>query len=167
MHTPGEVLFYIGSGVCRIREITSMESAGAVRDYYVLSPVYKPSSTLYVPTDNPNLERRMVPLLTEEEIGAVLKKAKSAEAVWDRDFRRRSEKARQALVSPDRFDLLLLMKTVYLHKKELSGMGKALHTTDDIMLRDAENLIFQEVAYVTGTELDRAAETVRNQLMEE
>ena len=167
MHRAGEVICYVGSGVCRIREIAPMETAGQTRDYYVMNPVYKPSSTLYVPTDNPALQARMVPLLKKEEIDRILKSAKEADAPWDRDFRRRSEKARQALLSTERLDLLLLMKSIYLHKKELTGAGKALHTTDDIMLRDAENLIFQEVAYVLQIEPDEAAARVRKKLLGE
>ena len=59
----GSIVFYAGSGVCRIAETKEMETAGAVRRYYVLTLLFKPASTLYVPCDSETLASRMVPLL--------------------------------------------------------------------------------------------------------
>lgn len=161
----GRVIYYAGSGVCRIESVTEMAPAGVVRKYYVLSLLQKPESVFYVPCDNADLVARMVPLLKKSEILAALGAARDAEPVWERDYRRRSEAFRRALVSTDRTDLLLLIKAVYRHRAELAEGGKALHTTDDYLLRDAENLLYTEISEVLREPFEQVAVTVRETIL--
>ena len=162
----GSLIYYAGSGVCRIAGTTEMKNPDGPRTYYVLSLVFKPDSTLYVPCDNEMLTARMVPLLNEKEIAAALKKAAGTEPEWERDYRRRSEAFRRTLLTTDRVELLLLIKSVYRHRRDLAEGGKALHTTDDYFLRDAENLVYPEIAQVRGQSYDEAAEDVRRAILE-
>ena len=154
----GGIVRYGKAGVCRITGITTLEAAGEEREYYVLTPVFKPASTLYVPVDNAVLVAKMRPLITEEEIAAASRKARETETPWIHNFRKRSEAAHAALLSDDRADALCLIKAIFLRKKELAREGKRIHTTDDGFLREAETLFFGEVAFVTGEDLAAAAE---------
>lgn len=154
----GDVVRYGKAGVCRVTGVSVLDLTGEDREYYVLSPVFKLSSTLYVPVRNDLLVAKLRPLLTEKEIAAVSRKVRDEKTPWIRDFRKRSEAAKAALLSDDRADTLRLIKSVFLHKKELEREGKHLHTTDDSFLRDAQLLFFGEVAFVTGQDLAVVAE---------
>ena len=156
----GQKVRYGQSGVCEIRELASMDGAA----YYVLSPLFRQGATVYVPSENADLVARMQPLLTPDEIPALLDRAEKAQPEWNRDFRKRSEESRQALASPDRLDALVLIKSIYAHKKEMSGLGKRAHTTDDYFLRDAELLIYHEIAYVLDEPFEAVTARVRAML---
>ncbi|MBQ3865854.1 MAG: hypothetical protein II776_03050 [Clostridia bacterium] len=160
----GQQVRYGQSGVCEIREIARMNVGGKAASYYVLAPLFKKGSTVYVPCDNEALTGRMRPLLTPEEIRSVLKKAEAGERPWNRDFRKRSEESRLALQSDDRLDALLMIKSILAHKKELVRQGKHVHTTDDYFLRDAEQLVYNEFAFVLDKSFDEVEDHVRGLL---
>ncbi len=156
----GTVVRYGQVGLCCVEEIRAMATDGTTQDYYVLSPLFKQGSVLYVPVENKELVGRMCLPLTVEEAEALLEQVKDVETEWNRDFRRRSEQFKKALASSDRRDVLLLLKTIYDHKKQGSD-GKKFHTADDYYLKDAENLIFSELAYVRKTEVQVVAREIR------
>ncbi len=161
----GSIVYYAGSGVCRIAETKEMETAGALRRYYVLTLLFKPASTLYVPFDSETLAARMVPLLKPEEIDAALAKAASTEPDWERNYRRRSDVFRRTLLSTDRAELLFLIKAVYRHRRSLAESGKILHTTDDYFLRDAEDLVYPEISHVLKMPLKDVSEWVLQKIL--
>lgn len=144
----GETVRYGQSGLCKIEGTCEKEIAGVLQEYFMLTPLFKKGSTVFVPCGNEELLQKMCPPLTEEEIPALLARAAEAEAEWIRDFRRRSEASKKALSSCDRMDALLLIKSICTHRKEMQGKGARVHTTDDYFLKDAEQLVFSEISYV-------------------
>lgn len=160
----GECIRYGQSGICKIREILPRDFAGEVRDYYVLEPLYRNGSVVYVPCDNADLIHKMLPPLTEDEIEEAFHRVEAMPSEWIRDFRRRSETAKRALSSDDRADALFLIKNIYAHKKDSVGDGKRIHTTDDYFLKDAENLIACEIAYVCSIPFEEALARIRARL---
>ena len=164
---PGELVRYGQAGVCEIREIVKMNSGAGSASYYALSPLFKQGSTVYVPRDNSDLTARMCPLLTPAEITDLLTRAEKAPCPWNRDFRKRSEESRRALLSSDRLDALVMIKSILAHKRELTEIGKNVHTTDDYFLRDAEQLIYNEIAFVLKKPFKEVEEQVRAILNDE
>lgn len=164
---PGELVRYGQSGVCEIREIAKMASGAGTASYYALSPKFKTGSTVFVPCDNKDLVGRMRPLLTPQEIDDLLERARTAPCPWNRDFRKRSEESRRAMMSSDRMDALLMIKSILAHKKELIEIGKNTHTTDDYFLRDAEHLIYNEIAFVLHKPFEEVEQRVRAVLSDE
>ena len=161
MFKVGETVCYSQSGVCKIEKKCLMGMGGAEQEYFVLTPLFKSGSVVYVPCENRELMSRMTPLLTPEEIEALLATAKEDAAEWIRDFRRRSEWAKKTLISGNRRALLTLIHSIYRHKKEMVGEGKRIHTTDDYFLKDAEDLIFFEFSHVLGKSYPEIAERIR------
>ena len=162
---PGQVVRYGQAGVCEIREIAKMESGTGTASYYALSPLFKNGSAVYVPCDNETLTARMCPLVTPAEIDDLLARAEAAPCPWNRDFRKRSDESRRALLSPDRLDALVMIKSILAHKQELIRSGKNVHTTDDYFLRDAEQLIYHEFAYVLQKPFEEVEQHVRDRLV--
>lgn len=164
MPQTGDIIRYCQSGVCKIKEICQKDFAGEKRDYFVLIPVYKPNSSVFVPCFNEQLTAKMVPLLTEAEIHTIIEKAKTAKTEWNKDFRKRSEASKAVLSSDNRLELLLLIKTILRHKKETLLEGKHIHTADDYILKDASQLLFSEIAYVTGRDMKEVEDKIKAEL---
>lgn len=156
MFEKGTVVRYGQTGICRIEDITPLKLTGAEQEYYILMPLFKAGALLYVPCENADLVGRMLPPLTPEQIREALSDVRERKAEWTRDFRRRSEESKRALGSGDRRDALYLIKNIYLRKREILGEGKRIHTTDDYFLRDAENLLYNEIAYVLEKDYEYA-----------
>ncbi len=167
MFQVGDTVRYGQSGVCKIEEIRDMTFGGMTQRYYVLMPLFKTGSVVYVPCENALLAAKMLPPLTKEEVWEVLRLVREKKVEWIRDFRRRSEFAKKALSSGDRTEALYLIKSIYHHKKEILGQGTRIHTTDDYFLKDAETLIFTEFSFVLDRSYDDVAAEVRGLLTEE
>lgn len=159
----GELVRYGQSGVCRIEEIRTMKTLDRENEYFVLTPLYKLSSVLYVPCENSELTAKMRPLLLKEEIEPLVKRAKKEKTEWIRDFRRRSELSKKALSSSEPMELLLLIKSIYEHRKE-ENEAKRVHTTDDYFLRDAEMLLYSEIAFVTESKIEAVEAKIKKAL---
>jgi CarD family transcriptional regulator len=159
----GELVRYGQSGVCRIDEIRTMKTLDREQEYYILTPLFKASSVLYVPCENAELVAKMRPLLQKEEIEPLVKEAKERKTEWIRDFRRRSDLSKKALSSSEPIELLLLIKTICEHRKE-EAEAKRVHTTDDYFLRDAEMLLYSEIAFVAKAEMDEVKKKIKTAL---
>ncbi len=157
----GETVRYGQSGLCKIEGTCTKEIAGEQQEYFMLTPLFKKGSTVFVPCANEELVQRMCSPLLEEEIPLLLARAAEEEIEWIRDFRRRSELSKKALSSCDRMDALLLIKSIYAHRKEVQGKGTRVHTTDDYFLKDAEQLIYSEIAYVQNKEYEAVEKEVK------
>jgi len=126
--------------------------------------LYRSDSSLYVPCDNPELTGKMLPPLTPDQIRETVAQVKEMPASWVRDFRQRSEASKKALSSGDRVEVLFLMKNIHCHKKDAAGEGKRIHTTDDYFLKDAENLICHEFAFVLNQEVSAVLSELKKEL---
>lgn len=157
----GETVRYGQSGLCKIEGKCEKDIGGALREYFMLAPLFKKGSTVFVPCANEELVQRMCPPLREDEVEVLLSRAAEQETEWIRDFRRRSEVSKKALSSCDRLDALLLIKSIYVHRKEMQGKGARVHTTDDYFLKDAENLIYSEFAYVQNKSYEQVEKEVK------
>ncbi len=157
----GETVRYGQSGLCKIEGTCEKEIAGAQQEYFMLTPLFKKGSTVFVPCSNEELVQKMCLPLTPEEIPALLARAAEEEPEWIRDFRRRSEASKKALSSCDRMDVLLLIKSIYAHRQEMQGKGARVHTTDDYFLKDAEQLIYSEISYVQNKEYEQVEKEVK------
>lgn len=67
----GQTVVYGTQGVCTVREISMLKLGKTKGEYYVLSPVDDPGSTVYVPTANEKLMGKLRPVLTEKEADAL------------------------------------------------------------------------------------------------
>lgn len=156
----GETVRYGQSGLCRVQEKCKKDIGGVTGEYYVLSPFSQTGSVVFVPCDNKLLLEKATPVLTKEEIASLVKAILSTSTQWIRDFRRRSDFSKKALASSDRKEPLLLIKTIYDHRNE-ENTPLRVHTTDDYFLRDAEQLIYSEFAYVYGVEFEEVQKKMR------
>lgn len=150
MYRIGDTLLYGTEGVCKIEEICEMKIGGAKAEYYVLQPVYREGSKVFVPVGNELLTAKMRPILTAEEIGFMLRSVCEEDTPWIENAADRKAEFQKNLRSDDRMELLRMLRMLYLRRKKLQENGKRLRTNDDQMLRDAQKLLGEEFAPVLG-----------------
>ena len=152
MHKIGDDVLYGGGGVMKIVDIREETVGDTARHYYVLSSTGASSDSLtFVPTDNKKLVEQMRPLLTRDEIFALIHTVDDLPATeWVRDNRVRSERFKVILESGDRAAILSMMDTIREMGKLRLAEGKKNYLSDENILKKAEKLIYSEFSIVLG-----------------
>ena len=143
-----DVINYGSQGVCEIVGIEEKSIGGAKKEYYVLKPIQYPSSTIYAPTNNEHILKKMRKLLTVEEINSLIDSMPDENIVWIDNVNDRKEFYKNLLASGDHSALIHAIKAIYAHKKEREASGKRLHIMDDHFFKDAEQILYNEFQYV-------------------
>lgn len=144
----GQAVLYGMEGVCTIEERKKMKVGHTRSIYYVLRPVFRPNSTIFVPEDKPELLEKIRPLLSAEEITAILQELPNGEVAWIEEPNERKNEYQKTLLGGERLSLLRMLKTLYLRRQMLRKQGKHLRTADEQLLRDAEKVLKDEFALV-------------------
>lgn len=143
-----EKILYGSVGVCEIREITQKDFGGKVSDYYVLVPVYRNESTVYVPVDSAALCEKMRKLPNKEKIDELLATAAVELPEWEDNKYVRRDNFNEILEKGSDKSIFSLARLIYTHGKKQTEKGKKLHITDERALSDAQKLIEEEIACV-------------------
>ncbi len=150
MYNVNDTVIYSPCGVCRISEIAERDFSGEPVKYYILRPVGESKNTFYVPTENEQLTAQMRHILSKDEIEELIRIMPDEDYIWIENEYERKEEYRRILRSGDRRELIKLIKTLYIHRKSCSEHRKKLHSADEHFLKDAENMLYEEFAYVLG-----------------
>lgn len=148
MYQVNNTVSYGTHGVCQIAEIGEKNLTGKSIEYYILKPVYNESSTLYVPVHNEKLTGKMRRILSVQEIRKMIQDMPYHQEDWIENENLRKTRYRELLDEGNRTELLKMLRTLYLHQQEQVSKGKKLHNTDERFFREAEKLLFDEIALV-------------------
>jgi CarD family transcriptional regulator len=148
MFKVNDVIIYGTQGVCEIVDIEVKSIGGAKKAYYVLRPLKDQSSTIYAPTDNALVLKKMRRLLTVSEINNLIDTMPDEEHLWIDNVNERKECYKKLLACGDHSALIQMIKAIYAHKKEREAAGKRLHTMDENFFKDAERILYTEFQYV-------------------
>ena len=166
MYQAGETVFYGTEGVCRIDEIREMKVGGETAEYYVLRPIYREGTTVFVPLKNELLIARMRPLLTAKQIDKMIDEVNEEDKDWIEDASERKAEFQRILLSADRRELLSMVRVLYLRRQNLMTCGKRLRANDEQMLRDAEKLLDEEFSVVLKIKPREVPEYIRGRVKE-
>ena len=149
MFKVNDYIMYGTTGVCKIIEIKKEKFLGRQEmEYYILEPVYSKNTVIKIPVDNTTIKMREV--LSKEDIEELINLIPNIETEWINDDKIRSEHFKTMLKSGDCEDLIALIRTIYLNKKDRKSLGKKLYKVDDEIMQAAEKLLNEEVAFVLG-----------------
>ena len=143
-----DVIIYGSQGVCEIIGIEEKTVGGAKKNYFVLKPINDQGSTIYAPTDNALVLKKMRRLLTVEEIHALIDSMPEEKTLWIDNVNERKEYYKNLLAAGDHAALIQMIKTLYAHKKARESEGKRLHVMDEHFFKDAEQILYNEFQYV-------------------
>lgn len=155
MYKIGDVVIYGSEGLCRIVDITEKKFGKEVIEYYVLESIKSSDSTTYVPMHNEKSMSKMRRILREDEIVEIIKQFPANDMPWIENDRERQKVFRDVLLYGNSKDIINLTRAIYLHKKMLNEKRRNLHISDERFLKDAERMIFDEIAYVMKIEKDQ------------
>lgn len=113
----GDTVTYGIHGVCRITKIENKEFMGVSNNYYVLEPIYDPRSTVFVPTENDVLMAKMKRIMSASEIYELINQMPNEADIWIDNDTDRKRRYSEIIKSGDRYALVRLIKTLYIHKE--------------------------------------------------
>ena len=150
MFSVGDYIIYGVEGVCLVEKAGFPDVVGLdkSRAYYQLRPYYT-GGTVYTPVDGRAIMR---PVITRQELEALLPEAKTLEPLTDvpADQRAAADYYRTILAKHDCRLLLRLCKTLYLRQSALSGTRRAISSTELRSWRMAEQMLYGEFGFVLG-----------------
>ena len=162
----GDYVVYGSNGTCLIEDVRLVKFALDVREilYYILKPMKNDESTIYIPADNEMLVGKLRRVMTKDEIDSLLLGMRDKEIEWNNDRRSRMEQLRTILVDGVTQKLLLMIRCIYMKKRELTEQGRKLSTTDENILKSAEKLVEDEFSYVLDIPQSDVGRYIRNLL---
>ena len=160
----GQIVLYGTEGACRVTEICKMKVGHKREEYYVLRPVHREGATVFVPLNNELLLSKMRPLLSREEIDALIDKVGVEEPLWIEDAAERKAEFQRILLGSEREELLRMIRALYQRRSRLRERGKHLRGSDEQMLRDAEKLLNDEFALVLEIKEREVPEYIRSRV---
>ena len=96
----------------------------------------------------------MKQVLSKEEIISVIRQIAVTNVKWIDDENARKEKCRETLASGDRFEMIKMIKALYLHGQSLIDNRKKPRITDERFLKEAERILYEEFAFVLDIAFD-------------
>lgn len=160
MFTAKDKVLYSSSGVCEITEITRKKFGTEEKDYYVLVPVYRNASTVFVPVDSEALCVKMRKLPDKKGIDKLFASLSEELMPWEENKYLRHEKFMEIIEKGSEFEIFALARLLVNKSRELLDKGKRLHITDERMLDSARKLIDDMVAYVLDLPRDGICEFI-------
>lgn len=148
MFRVNDVIIYGAQGVCKIIGTEEKTVSGKKKTYFILKPVSDKGATIFAPTDNEQVLKKMRRLLTKDEIHKLIDSMQSEDALWVENENERKERYKSILAKGDHQELIKMIKAIYAHKKEREAEGKRLHMSDERFFKDAEQILYNEFQYV-------------------
>lgn len=150
MFEKGTFIVYGNTGVCEIKDITTINVKGVLKDklYYILSPRHHKESKIFTPVDSDKTIMRLV--LTKEEADALINDIPSIEELWVSNDKLREEKYKETMRSCQCKDWIKIIKTLYLRREERIAQGKKTTAMDEKYLRMAEENLYSELSLALG-----------------
>lgn len=147
MYEIGDVVVFGAEGLCRIEEITEKKFEKEKIKYYVLRQLDRENSVNYVPVNNEKSVSKMREVLTENEIRQIISEDIPETSGWIENNRERQLAFKEIILYGDSRDLIRLVRDLHIRRKEQAARGKKLHAADERIFKDAENIVFEEIAY--------------------
>ncbi|MGN0343069.1 MAG: CarD family transcriptional regulator [Roseburia sp.] len=155
MFEVGDYIVYGNNGVCQVTEIGYLDKS-MVREkklYYTLVPCYSSGNKIFTPVDNEKVIMR--PVLTKQEADELIRRIPEIDSLWIADEKRRETIYKEAFRTCDCTELVRIIKTIWLHKKDRQAEGKKTTTVDDRYFQMAESNLYGELAFSLDMEKDQ------------
>ncbi|MDD3219873.1 MAG: CarD family transcriptional regulator [Lachnospiraceae bacterium] len=142
----GDYIVYGTNGVCKVEDISTMDSLNVSkgRIYYTLSPCYSKGSKIFIPADNEKVIMR--PVITKEEALALIDEIREIEVLWIPNEKQRENEYKDAFRTCDCKQWVKIIKTIYERKMERLENGKKVTSVDEKYFHMAEESLYGELA---------------------
>lgn len=162
----GSQVIYGIHGVCSIIDVEIRTVDRKKVEYFVLTPSEQPHARFYVPMHNEVALSKLRPLLSREELEALLASEAAHNNCWIDDENRRKLKYRELINSADRAALISMIRALHQHRENQLSAGRKFHICDDNFLRDAKKILTSEFSLVLGISPGEVEEYIEKKLNE-
>lgn len=159
MFEKGDLVIYGTKGVCSIEDIRVPDIEGIDRLYYFLQPVYDKRDMVFTPVDSEKV--RMRKILSNDEAEQFITDIEQARENDTFAERINSMEYNDVMKSGDCMRMAHLIKDLYKRKKGCAIRGKKMKYTDTKVLREAEKLLYGELATARHKTYEETFEEVR------
>ncbi|MBQ8267324.1 MAG: hypothetical protein IJZ21_02955 [Clostridia bacterium] len=156
-----DVIVYGSQGICKVEKIETKQIGKQTADYYVLKPLFKENTAVFVPMQNEALTSKMQNVLTKAQAEELIRKITLIYVIKPSDEAEKRELYKAVLSSGDREKLIALIKTIRSERDERRESGKKLNINDEQTLTKAEQLLYNELAFVLGCEPDEVKNIIK------
>ncbi|MBQ7702940.1 MAG: hypothetical protein IJT40_01050 [Firmicutes bacterium] len=160
MYSIGDTVIYGTEGICEVTDITVMSFGGDKAEYYILTPISKRQNTIYAPTDNDKIKRRMRPILTSKEARKLIDSLPIEPMEWIENSHERQDVFKNILLCGSPEDVFSMLTALYQKQNEQENIGKKLHASDERFMRDGERMLFSELAFALKTDVNEIVKEV-------
>lgn len=150
MFQAGQLVLYGIHGVCRVVETEERIVDRKCFTYLVLEPEGQEGARFLVPTHKEAAIAKLRPVLTAQELEALLCSPDVRRDSWIPEENMRKQTYRSLISSGDRAAQLAMVRTLRNQRTSRVSSGKKFHICDENFLRDAEKLLSGEIALVLG-----------------
>ena len=164
MYNINDVVMYGAFGICKITAIEKRDFTGEEQEYYILKRINSDKNIFYVPTNNEAALGAMHTVCSKAEVDFLISHMNTEKMIWIENDMKRKEEYSRIIKNADKHEIIMLIKTLYLRRKELSGSGKKLHSADENYLNIAENMLFEEFAYVLDIERSEVVDYIEKHI---
>lgn len=163
MYQIGDLILYGRTGVCRVEEIrdVSLQGVAEPQKYYALKPLYAACS-ITIPVDSDKVFTR--PIISKEQALALIRSIPDipAEPYYNRNINQLREYYRVWLESHSCEELVAMTKSLYLKRREAEAQKKKFGAVDERFMKEAESLLFGELAAALEIERDSVQNYIAN-----
>lgn len=160
----GEYVRYGSNGVCQIDDIQEMTIAHNRDQYYILQPVTDQNTTFFIPMHNDALRGKIHPVLTREEVDAIIDSVDDALVVWIDDRKQRMERFRTILRNADPREILCLRILLFERKRSLAANGLRLSPSDNNLLKQVSEITDNEFSFALEISEQKVAQYIHTRI---
>lgn len=150
MFETGDYVIYGHTGICQVMGTTTMDMDGIPKDrlYYVLRPDGETEGKIFTPVENPKVVIRKT--MSREEAEELLDAIPGIETLDIDNDKLREEKYKECIKTCECKEMIRIIKTIYLRKKDRIPKGKKVTATDERYLKMAEESLYSELSMLLG-----------------
>jgi CarD family transcriptional regulator len=164
MFRENDYVMYASAGVCKVQKIDYPDFIKEKnRKYYFLKPVHSFCDSIFVPVDNGSKMRRV---LTRKEAEELISQIPQIETQWIDEEAAREEEYKKAIQSFDCYELVKMVKSLYLKMAERKKEGKKPLQTDEKYMDMAESYLHGELAVALDMPIDNVRQYIESKVSE-
>lgn len=142
-----DYIMYSTTGLCQVTDITEEKlSNNIVKEYYVLNPIHSKNTVIKIPVDNKKVAMRDI--LSKDTVNELVNNYYTKEIEWIDDEKKRNEEFKIMLKNGSCEDLITVIRSIELNKKNKKAIGKNISKGDEEIMNKAEKLLNEEFAAV-------------------
>lgn len=166
MYNQGDVVVYASTGVCEIENVGSINIGGIPKDmkYYTLRPLSKShKETIYVPTTTKAFMR---PAISADRAMEYISKIEDIEPVTpdSNNPKVANDFYNSMLKSYDCDNVLTVLVSLVKKRRDVAQKGKFLNQTQQICLKQAEEMLYSEFSQALDTTVEQVRDMVEEKI---